>query len=183
MPCGVPSTGDASKPRNSTSGWNGSASVSLKLTLLACWSSAPSTLAAPLRVRSLDLKVWMLPGILSLSTLKPGTGVTPTTTISSRACVSCGACCATTAGEIAVNVVASARDHGRYALLRVSLRLTGKTSPACFIVDPRSLHDSGVSKPGSKFPRRPGIFPGRLNDFARPKDELCILARQWSNYR
>src|SRR3984957_25067 len=82
MPCGVPSTGDASKPRNSTSGWNGSASVSLKLTPLTCWSNAPSTLAAPLRIRSLDLKVWLLTGILSLSTLKPGTGVTPTTTIS-----------------------------------------------------------------------------------------------------
>src|SRR5580692_1147107 len=118
MPCGVPSTGDASKPRNSTSGWNGSASVSLKFTLLTCWSSAPSTLTAPLRDRSLDLNVWMLPGILSLSTLKPGTGVMPTTTISSRLCVSWGACWAMTTGEIAVNVVTNTPEKTRCTLLR-----------------------------------------------------------------
>ena len=118
-PIGLPSTGEASNPRNSTSGWNGSASVSLKLTLPTCWSSAPSTLAAPLRFRSLDLNVWMLPGIRSLSTLKPGTGVTPTTTISSRSCAACGACCARTTGAIAVNVAAGIHRKSRCAPLRI----------------------------------------------------------------
>src|SRR5580698_620292 len=156
MPSGVPSTGDASKPRNSTSGWNGSAIVSLKLTALTCCSSAPSTLAAPLRVKSLDFKVWMLPGTLSLSTLKPGTGVMPMTTISLRFCVPCGACCATTMEEIAVKVVASTQEESRSGIAITLIRFTGK-SPRVFYVE-REVSTNAQHSTREKIPGNPGSF-------------------------
>src|ERR1700690_738204 len=81
-PWGVPSTGEAVKPRKLTSSWNGLPCVSLTLTLPNPALSASATLSACPPCNCLPESVCTLPGTCSAGSALELIGVVPTTTSS-----------------------------------------------------------------------------------------------------
>ncbi len=78
MPWGVPSSGEAAKPRMFRSGWNGFPWAALAPTLPASLSSSPARLAACRRRRSRLVRICTLAGRSRSRTPEPGSGVVPT---------------------------------------------------------------------------------------------------------
>src|SRR5258705_11299023 len=90
MPWGVPSSGDAAKPRKVIDCWNGFPCPDVALTLLAFWSRNCVSVSGRCTLIARLPKICTLAGTSRIGTPRPGSGVVPITCTAGNSSTSAG---------------------------------------------------------------------------------------------
>src|SRR6185503_10880956 len=115
MPCGVPSSGDAEKPRKSSDCWYALPCPDAALTLFEFWSKNCVSVRGRVRANRRLSKIWTLAGTSRSGVPNPGNGAVPTTCTEGSSNTSAGLSAAPACAAAAPTTAATADAISRRA--------------------------------------------------------------------